>query len=337
MILEELLSKIRKVTDEDRENLISVSYSKLSLKNQCDYRYNERYNKKKYSSKGSIATEIGSILHKGLEMKGRSKIQKKDVDYDEIINAVLQGCEEQTDKGTEHLIGINTIKEKYKKEWETVDISSDMNYDDKMDIYFHDVLTSRMESDEWTTLGTEIKFEFVYDNRCVLYGFIDRVDAKLNEYGEIQELGVIDYKSSKKIFREADIKTPLQMVIYDLACLQIYGILPTYHEYDFILLDQKQTTNTGVCSKGYLNRGLKKIDKTLDSIEECSKLELFEPSPTPLCYWCEYADITHTPNADPKFAGDCPYYSLWTPINKTFQVNKNFIPNEEIIKRKILI
>lgn len=272
-----------------------------------------------------------------MELKGRYKFQNEEVDYDEIINTVFQGCEEKTDKGTERLIGIDAIKEKYDEDWNKIDESSGMTYDEKMDIYFHEVLPSRMEDDEWIIAGTEIKFEFVYDDRCIIHGFIDRVDAKISEDGKIQELGVIDYKSSKKVFRDADIKTPLQMIIYDLACLQIYGILPTYHEYDFVLLNQKQTTKTGVCTKGYLNRGLKKIDKTLDSIEECAKLEVFEPSPTPLCYWCEFADRSHTPNADPQFAGDCPYYSLWTPLNKNFRVNKEYTPNEEFIKRKIKI
>lgn len=270
-------------------------------------------------------------------MKGRYKIQGEEVDYDEIIDTVLQGCEEKTDKGSEKLVGIDEIKKKYFEEWGSSDNASGMNYNEKMDVYFHDVLPTRMEEKEWTIIGTEVKFEFVYNERCILHGFIDRIDGKY-ENGELVALRVVDYKSSKKIFRDADIKTPLQMVTYDLACLFKFGLLPEYHEYDFILLDKKQTTDDGVCSKGYIKRGLKKLDKILDSIITCEKNDLYIPNPTPLCYWCEFADRSHTPNADPKFAGLCQYYSLWKPDQKNFKVNKEFVPEKiEKMNRKILI
>lgn len=328
---------LRAVKEEDRGKLITVSYSKLSLKDQCDYRYFQKYVKGNYSVKGSIATDIGSILHKGLELKGRYKLQREDVNYDEIIDTVLQGCEEKTDKGSEKLIGIDEIKKKYFEEWGSSDNASGMNYNEKMDVYFHDVLPTRMEDNDWKILGTEIKFEFVYDEKCIIHGFIDRIDAKY-EKEKIIALRVVDYKSSKKVFRDTDIKTPLQMVVYDLACLFMYGILPEYHEYDFVLLDQKQTTADGVCSKGYMKRCIKKLDKILNSIIQCEKQSLYAPNPTPLCYWCEFADRSHTPNADSKFAGFCQYYSLWKPDQKNFKVNKEFIPGEpEKPKRKIMI
>ena len=65
----------------------------------------------------------------------------------------------------------------------------------------------------------------------------------------------------------------------------------------------------------------------MDSVE---KMDEYEPSPTPLCYWCAYPDKTHTPNADSKYAGSCPYYSLWKPEKKSFQVNEEFIPGKKV-------
>lgn len=320
MTLEELKSKLRPVMEEDRGKLISVSYSKLDLLKQCCMKYKLKYVDGMYSNQQTLPLELGSILHKGLELKGRAIIQKQPVKYNEIESIVLYGCEERTDKGSEKLLGINDIRKKYFEDWAKRDSIADKTYDEKMEVYFQKVLRNRMENKEWEVVAVEQQFEFVYDNRCIIHGFIDRIDKKGDERK------VVDYKSSKKIFREEDIKTPLQMVVYDLACVFLYGILPTYHEYDFILLDQKQTTDDGVCSKGYLARGLKKIDSLLDLIEDMKKSQIYKPSPSPLCYWCSFPDRCHTPNVDPKFAGTCQYYSLWKPDQKSYKVNKTFVP-----------
>jgi hypothetical protein len=48
----------------------------------------------------------------------------------------------------------------------------------------------------------------------------------------------------------------------------MFGKIPKEHEYDFILIDQKQNESDGVCSKGYLVRGEKKLNKLLQQIDE---------------------------------------------------------------------
>lgn len=73
------------------------------------------------------------------------------------------------------------------------------------------------------------------------------------------------------------------MVTYDIACVFLYGKLPVELKYDFILLDQKQGPNEGVCSKGYFNRGIKKLNSLLDKMDSVEKMDEYEPSPTPLC------------------------------------------------------
>lgn len=327
--MEEILNKIRPVTEEDRKSLLSVSYSKLSLFENCAFRYKLKYIDGHYGDSQTLALELGSILHKGLELKGLDKIRGKETDYDEIKNIVYQGTTERTEKDVTLLPGINKIKKKYIEDWNSNN-GTDATYEEKMDLYVNQVLPSRMEDRDWKVVGVEKNFEFVYDDKCIMHGFIDRIDQNLEG-----ALKVVDYKSSKKVFRDTDIKTPLQMVIYDLACVFLYNILPEFHEYDFILLNKKQTTADGVCSKGYLKRGLKKIDKLLAQIFELEKTGVYKPSATPLCYWCDYPDAAHTPNANKKFAGLCPYYSLWTPENKTFKTNKEWIPGEENKRRLI--
>lgn len=329
-MLETILSKIRPVEDADRGNILTVSYSKLSLFEQCAMKYKLKYIDGNYSESKTLPLELGTILHKGLEIKGRDKIEGKSVDYDYIKASVVEGCEEETDKSTSFLPGINDIKMRYLEYWLKRDENTLMNYDEKMKLYLNQILYDRMEDTNWKVKAVEDSFEFVYDNKCIMHGFIDRIDENVD--GEIK---VIDYKSSKKVFRDEDIKTPLQMVIYDLACVFKYGKLPTFHEYDFILLNKKQTTEDGVCSSGYLKRGLKKIDKLLELIDEFEKLGVYKPSPTPLCYWCDFSGRDYSPNADKRYGGLCHYHSLWTPDNRTFKRNKEWIPGETTKTRRI--
>lgn len=322
------MKKLRPVTDEDKKNLITVSYSKLDLVSNCHRRYKLKYEDKKFADKQTLPLELGSILHKGLELKGQAVMKKEPVDYEKIKQIVHEGSSEETEKDSEFMNGVDAISQKYFEDWNVKASENEKNYSEKMDIYFNEVLTTRMEDSSWEIVGTEIPFEFVYDERCIIHGFIDRLDKMILEDGK-EEYRITDYKSSKKIFDESKIKTPLQMVIYDLACLFMYQVIPKYHEYDFILLNQKQTSEDKVCSKGYLKRGIKKLDMLLSIIEKMKKENEYAPSPTPLCYWCPYASKAHTPNADEKYGGLCEYYSLWKPENKVFFVNKEYIPGEE--------
>lgn len=336
-MLEEIKSKIRPVEDKDRGVIPTRSYSQLDLMNKCNMRFKLRYVDKNYSETTSLPLEIGSILHKGMELKGRAKKEGQSIPYDEIREKVLNGCEEITDKSKEYIPGINQLKKKYFEEWSTPDNASGMTYDKKMEIYFNNVLPTRMEEEEWEVIGVEEVFEFVYDERVILHGFIDRID-KLSlpfETDEPSSYRVVDYKSSKKIFEEDSIKTPLQMVVYGLACLFKYGVLPTEYEYDFILLDKRQNSDDGVCSRGYFKRGIKKLNKLLDQIDEMKESKIYAPHPSQLCHWCEFCETN--PRAEIKTKFLCPYYSKWTPQNKIFTVNKEFNPNATPPVRRKLV
>ena len=324
------MGRLRPVKDEDREKLLSTSYTKFDTFCNCQRRYRINYIDKKYTNSETLALELGSILHKALEIKGQYKINGEEVDYEKIKQIVMDGCDE-TDHL--HLNGINKIKRLYAEDWYgSFEDPNNIPYQHKVVHFLEDVIYSRMEDPAWKIVGVEIPFEFVYDDRCIIHGYIDRVDV--NEEGAYR---VVDYKSGKKVFDDVKVKTPLQMVIYDLACLFMYGSIPQYHEYDFILINKKQTEENGACTKGYLNRGLKKIDGILNSIDQAREDNFYPPSPTPLCYWCPYTERKHSPNADKKMGGECQYYSLWTPENKTFKVNKEFIPEEdEKPKRKLV-
>ena len=300
-MLNELSKLIRHVTEEDR-GLPYISYSKISNFEKCPLSHKLKYIDKNFSNKSTLAMEIGTILHKALELKGQMIMNGcSEFDYEYLIDITENGYTENDGKSESHILGISELRRKYFEEFYIKDEKSGMNYEEKIKLFYEKVLPYRLENTIWTPIATEQKFEFVYNERVIIHG----------------DIKITDYKSSKAIFRDTDIKTPMQHITYDLACILLYGKPADEHEYDFILIDKIQGQEDGVCSKGYLKRGINKLNKLLDLMDEMEVAGEFPPKPTPLCYWCSFH--TDSPNADPKFSGMCPYHSLWTPDNKTFE------------------
>jgi RecB family exonuclease len=185
-----------------------------------------------------------------------------------------------------------------------------MSYDDKLK-KFDEVLHTEMEDDNWKPIYFELPFEFVWRDKYIVSGFIDRVDEKDGEYR------VVDYKSSKKVFDSKKLPTAQQMCIYGVAILNMFGKLPKEYKYRFTLINEEQYALT----KNWETRLIKKLDKIFDSIAESDNSEIYKPSPSPLCYYCPYC--INNPNAK-EYSRECEYYSLWKPDNKTFEVNRQF-------------
>ena len=330
----ELFDRIRPVKDDDK--LEYFSYTKLDVFDNCPYRYKLQYLDNMKSSTESLATEIGTILHKVLELKARSIINNEPINYPYLLSVLENGIEEKTEKGTEKINGISKLSAKYYEDFFTTDEESGMNYSDKVDLFINEVITSRLENESYLPVGCEVPFDFVYNygndeiKEVIFHGFIDsvRLDPSTGN------LKIVDYKSSRKTYVDTKIKTPMQMFIYDLACYSIYKRAAFEHEYDFILINKKQNESDGVCSNGYLARGEKKLNKELEQIEQMKKKDVFVPKPSPLCYWCFANNTRQTPNADPKFSGRCQYYSLWKPSDKNFSVNQKY--GEEKERRELV-
>ena len=317
-----LKDKIRKVTEEDR-NLPTFSYSKIDQFKSCPFAYDLKYNQKKYTSDTSLALELGSLCHLALELKGKSLVQEEGVDYDKLNKIIQEGYSEINEKTKEVLLGTNELKKKYFDIWWEKCSASNMTYDEKMQV-FDKVLHEEMENTDWTPYLFEYPFEFVWDNRVIIKGFIDRIDIKDGEYR------TVDYKTSKKIYDKSKLPTSLQFGIYALAILNDFDKLPVESLYRFILIDDEQKALT----LGWEKRLIKALNKVFDTIENDEKENLWKPSPSPLCHWCNFCATN--PNAK-DFKHDCEYYSLWTPEKKNFSVNKEFDPNkQEEPKRKLI-
>jgi hypothetical protein len=292
-----------------------MSYSRLEMFSQCPYKYKLQYIDGNYSNESTLVLELGSILHKGLELKYKSIIDSIYIEYNYIKNIIMNGTQEQTEKDKgQYIKGINQLKQQYgESEFIKVNEKSGVNYNEKLDIYL-DRLKEDANNDEWQPIAVELPFEFIFQDRILFTGFIDRVDR--NKKGQLR---VVDYKSSNEVYKEDKLRTPLQMVIYALACEKVYGQIPIEFMYDFIVLGETQLAGT----KGFIDRGIKKINKLLDEIEWCNSINEWIPKSTPLCFWCNFAG--HTPNAPWYLAGMCQYHCLWTPENKTFEKNMIYL------------
>lgn len=308
---EEILKKyVRPVTEEDRKKLPVFSYSKMEVYKNCPYQYDLKYNQKKFTDDTSIALDIGSLLHYVLEQKGKALISGQIIDYSKLNEIIQNGTKETDEKTKERLSGVKDLKKKYWEVWSTPDTEG-RTYDQKLEL-FDKVLHIEMEkNDGWTPYLFEHSFEFVWHDRVIIKGFIDRIDQRDEAFR------TVDYKTSKKIYDSSKLATSLQFGIYALGILNEFGILPEENIYRFILLDETQQALT----KGWEKRLIKALDGIFDKIDADNASGIWTPKPTPLCHWCNFC--SHNPDAtDYKY--DCEYYSLWTPDNKSFAVNRQF-------------
>lgn len=312
--MENLQRKIRPITSEDTGKLPVFSYSKIEVFKNCPMQYKIKYIDKKYAFERTLATDVGNICHYVLEQKGKMIKAGEKVNYDKLLDILYNGTTQTDEKTKERLFGIKGIKKLYFEKWYDKENPDDVTYDDKIKVFI-ELLHKEMEDTDWKPYLFEHEFNFVWDNKYIIHGFIDRIDIRQNN-GKV-EYRVIDYKTSKKVFDEKKLPTALQFGIYALAVLNEFKALPIKYEYHFVLLDKTQEALT----KGYEKRLLNAIDKVFYSIDKCTDNMIFIPNPTPLCHWCSYCA---TNNDAKEYKNECEYYSLWTKQNKTFEVNKKW-------------
>ena len=306
--LELLQSKIR--PHKMDMHLPRYSYSGLSVLKQCPYQFNLTYNENKRSNDTSLALQLGTLLHYVLEQKGHMMVENGKADYNKLSDILYNGTTQTDDKTQEPIIGLKQLKKTYWETWGVPD-SEGRTYNEKIDLFLK-VLSDEMEGNEWKPYLFEHPFEFCYDDKIILHGFIDRVDIR-----EDGALRVIDYKTNKKPYPDKDLVTSLQFGIYALAILNEFKKIPVEYQYRLILLDQEQYALT----KGWEKRLIAQLDKLVKELDERQAKKEWTPKPTPLCHWCNFC----TTNSDAKqYKDECPFFSLWTPENKTFEVNQKY-------------
>lgn len=286
------------------------SYTALSTFKTCGLQFAYKYQHRLREDSSALNLGLGNIAHKVKELIGRDLMDGIKPDY-ERYKAIMMDGYTGVDKAsgqTETIPGCNELRNQFFEDWIAPDTKSGMTYEQKIQIFF-DHLSDDENDTEWTVCGTEIPFEVEYGD-VILFGFIDKLSV--NGKGELK---ITDYKTSKKIFEGTDIKTPLQMLVYDIAVRQLYPDMPIVaHTYDFVFLGVTQEGG----SPGWMARGEKKLDTLLAQIASCRESDVWKPCPSPLCAWCDYSPTN--PKAPKALMNKCPYHSLWTPDDKRYEV-----------------
>ena len=284
---------------------VKYSYSRLNTYESCGWKYKLTYEDKHYLYTDSLAADLGTLIHYIEEQIAINIINHEKINYDKLkedfININIPKSSPYDTKGG--VYGIKYLKEKYFEDFYKVN-ELGQSYDTKTQDYLRTGIY-RLEKMINENPSLEIKsveqyFQIQF-NHFILSGYIDRIlyNKDTGEYS------VVDIKTKDHPFRDEDLVTPLQLVIYSLALESMYGVDPNTVScvYDLPLCNMRQKAGT----KGFIERGKKKLNKIFSGIEDKN----FTPKPSALCYWCAFS---HTnPNQLPEGQNLCPYYSLWKP------------------------
>ena len=286
----------------------NFSYSRLETYENCHYKYHLRYDLKNYINGTNIATLFGTLVHKINELQTNYIISGKKIDYDFLKEYFYKiGTDEMpTAEGRDAVYGVEVLKKNYPTEWTSVD-KTGRTYAQKASDFIETGMYRQEEylksSPYLYVYAAELPFEFHYDGYC-FKGFIDRV---LRYRNDEKHFVIHDIKTSAQAYDDKKCVTPLQMVIYCLALKEMFGkdcVVDCF--YEFPIAEELKAAGT----PGFINRGLKKIDSLISGI----KSKDWKPTPSPLCYYCEYSNSN--PNIADEGKNMCPYYSLWSPDNR---------------------
>lgn len=303
-LIDELKSSIRPIQDGDI-HLPRVSYSKLSVLHQCPYKFFLQYEKHKTSKTSTIALDVGTFCHAILEDKEKwiTGIEAASVDY----KNVKKTQEYYSDQ-------FSLLKARYWEEWDKTD-KSGLDYTQKFEKfweYYPNAISEKMD-DGLLPFASELAFNFVFEDRVIITGFIDRIDVDSNG-----EFYVTDYKTSNTVFNQNDLDYSQQFFTYALAILNEYGKIPVEYEYDFIFLGEKAKALTKKVTS--FQKCYEKMHSSIDEMFALQKSRKYYPKPSPLCHWCNYC--CHSISTDKQLNNLCDYYSLWQPNDKVFKNNK---------------
>ena len=309
--------------------LQKYSYSGVNCYEQCAFKYYLQYIKKHYIYVDTLAADFGTLCHYileniGLDLKnGKKPDYKKYKDVFKNINIPKKDAFDK-DGG---IYGLEVLKKKYPREFFEADENGNSfltksEFFMKRGMYrLEEFLDNHPGFKVW---ACEKYFDITFNNHR-FGGFIDRV--LYNE--DTGEYIIEDIKTKDKPFKDEELITPLQFVIYVKALMDITGAKEDKIKcaYDLPICDKRQDAGT----KGYLKRGETKLNKIFNGIESGE----WKPGPSPLCWWCQF---NHgNPNIPKAGKGLCPYYSLWRPDNKTREVANLWegLERHEIIVKRL--
>lgn len=276
------------------------SYSKLDTFINCPFKYKLKYLDGYYIRGESLATELGTAIHATEEQIANKIKNNEEIDYTSLKNSLL--------------LEKMKLEYKYPIDWSTLD-KSERTYSDKIKEYLNTGIYRleryMKEHPTYEILGSEVEFNFEYNEQYAFRGFIDRLllDKTTNTYI------IQDIKTYAVPLESSKLTTPLQFVIYALAVEKMFPEAVGHIKcgYDLPFCDTIQNAGTS----GFISRGKLKLDSLFKEL----LVSDFAPKTSPLCNWCEFSKNGNTAN-DARYL--CPYFCHWTRQKKDFSVENKW-------------
>lgn len=308
--------------------LQKYSYSGVNTFEQCGFKYYLQYIKKHYIYVDSLAADFGTLCHYILEHIGLDLKEGRTPDYNKYKNdfKTLNIPKKDAFDKDGGIYGTDVLKKKYPREFFDANENGE-SFLTKSDFFLRRGIY-RLEEymDEhpgWKVWACEQYFDITFNNHR-FGGYIDRVlyNEKTGEYI------VEDIKTKDHPFKDTELITPLQFVIYVKALADITGVSEDKIScvYDLPICDLRQPAGT----KGFLKRGCDKLDRIFNQIESGD----WTPHGSPLCHFCAFCKTNPAAPEQSKFL--CPYYCRWTREHRTFEIENDWegIENHEKVMAK---
>jgi putative RecB family exonuclease len=137
-------------------------------------------------------------------------------------------------------------------------------------------------------IATEQWFEIDLGDGIVVAGSIDHVAPTGDG-----RFGIVDWKTNRKAKTRSQVAGSLQLAIYALAAVELWGHEPDWVALDFVVPGLRVTVDRADIDT---DAALAEIR----SVAELVRAEAFEPRPNNLCPWCDYRALC------PAFQGEGP-------------------------------
>ncbi|PIO08094.1 hypothetical protein COU59_02250 [Candidatus Pacearchaeota archaeon CG10_big_fil_rev_8_21_14_0_10_34_12] len=252
-----------------KKNKKVFSHSRISTFEQCKLKYKYRYIDNIIPDiEKTIESHLGSVVHKTLEwvytlVKNKNPIPS----LDEVI-----------------IYYSNAWKKDYEPEIPIVRKNNGVDFYFNKGIQFLIDYYMRHKPFDDNTLEVEqeILLDLDEEGEYKIRGFIDRLSYNL----KTEEYEIHDYKTSARFPSEKDIENDRQLALYSIAIKNKFG-----HDKKVILIWHYLSFNRKLRSKR-TDEQLKKLkEKTLGTIKEIEETQVFPPTKSKLCDWCEFKDI----------------------------------------------
>lgn len=270
------------------------SYSKVDCYRQCPFKFKLKYIDKHFVPVSAIALDVGNLIHETEECIANAIKDGKPIDYVALKNRIVLKMAELEHKFPVEFYEADKVGRYYKDKL--------YGYLEKGIYRFEEYMK---QHPTYEIVGAEVPFKVTIHSK-LFTGKIDRLlrDTATGKYV------CHDLKTYPVEVEPADLKTPLQFVVYTLAIKDMFSVNneDVACGYDLPFCDVIQQAGKG----DFISVGSAEIKKLLDAIDSGE----YEPNPTPLCHWCEFCATN--PRQPKEGKNLCPYHSLWTRENKVF-------------------